>query len=440
VTIDPAVPLAETIDDLVHEDLLVVGSLPPAGRDLDLLARPTEYQRVTDWLVSAGFVNELYSWVRFAGCTVEALDLVPSAVFGRHGQAADELFTEARKLPGFRHLARPAPHHVLLMLSEDSETLSDKRRTSIKRALDEDPQAWHKAEERAAAWRAKHSLETLKLAYETGAPITRRRRAAALAEAVYGPGRTRSRARARAWSDVLRTPPQRGCVISLSGLDGAGKSSQSEALASTLRQLGLDVTIQWTRLEWTTLWENRWLGILGWPVRATLSLVARAQRRREPEGTDAPPSLEPSALRERSSVISQVWVGIVALAHTAAQRRETRAQLARGQVVICDRYTLDTAVHLRFRYGERRNFGWQIRLVESRSPRPVVAFLLDVPAATAYARKAEQYSLEDLERQASLYRQESLRLGVRRLDGELPREQLCTEIGLEVWRALRKSK
>ena len=56
------------------------------------------------------------------------------------------------------------------------------------------------------------------------------------------------------------------------------------------------------------------------------------------------------------------------------------------------------------------------------------------------ARKAEQYSLEDLERQASLYREESLRLGVRRLDGELPREQLCAEIGLEVWRALRKSK
>jgi thymidylate kinase len=201
------------------------------------------------------------------------------------------------------------------------------------------------------------------------------------------------------------------------------------------------VAVQWTRLEWTTLWENPWLGVLGWPARTALRLVSRLRSHgeaSEDEGVTARP-LEPSAVRERSALISQVWVAIVALAHATAQRRETRQHLRGGNVVLCDRYTLDTAVHLRFRYGEQRNYRSQIGLVQRLSPRPIAAYLLDVPAATAYARKSEQYSPEELERQATLYRQESPRLGVRRLDGELPREQLCAEIATEVWRALRSA-
>ena len=58
------------------------------------------------------------------------------------------------------------------------------------------------------------------------------------------------------------------------------------------------------------------------------------------------------------------------------------------------------------------------------------------PQFSAYARKAEQYSLEDLTRQARLYREEAEHLGARTLDGERPREELCAEIAEEVWRAL----
>ena len=131
-----------------------------------------------------------------------------------------------------------------------------------------------------------------------------------------------------------------------------------------------------------------------------------------------------------------MWTTVIALAHASAQRRETRPRLRRGEVVLCDRYTLDFAAHLRFRYGEQRPFRLQTRLVERLSPRPVRAYFLDVPAESAYARKAEQYSLDDLTRQARLYRDEAERLGVRTLDGERPREELCAEIAEDVWRAL----
>jgi thymidylate kinase len=135
-------------------------------------------------------------------------------------------------------------------------------------------------------------------------------------------------------------------------------------------------------------------------------------------------------------LISNVWVTIVAVAHGLAQRRETRPHLRGGTVVLCDRYTLDSAAHLRFRYGEKQPYSFQVKLLAWLSPTPQRSFFIDVPAETAYARKAEQYSLDDLTRQAVLYRQEAGRLGVRTLDGERPREELCAVIAEDVWRAL----
>jgi thymidylate kinase len=136
-------------------------------------------------------------------------------------------------------------------------------------------------------------------------------------------------------------------------------------------------------------------------------------------------------------VLSHVWVSIVALAHASAQRRSARPHLRRGRVVICDRYSLDSAAHLRYRYGPARRFRFQTTLVNRLSPLPLRAFFLDVPPETAYARKAEQYDLHALTAQARLYREEHRRLGVKRLDGERPREDLCAEIIEEVWRGLR---
>jgi len=436
--------LARNVDDVASGALLVVGSAPPEGRDLDLVARPEQHTELAAWLWSGGLVEEGAERVRFKDCTVEAIDLLPAAGFGLADALIDDLFAEAHRLPQFRHLVRAAPHHRLLMLARwaaEDGALSEKRRARIAGVLDEEPEAWRKAESQAAGWRASSALAAVRRAYDTDAPLTRAERADALAESIYAAGRTPSRARVRGWLAVIPKRRANGRVVSFSGLDGAGKSSQIEGLQRALELLGFDVVVQWTRLEWTTLWENPWLGVLGWPARKTLRLVSRMRGRRRADASDggtAAAPLEPSAVRERSNVISQVWVAIVAFAHGQAQRRETREHLRGGKVVLCDRYTLDTAVHLRFRYGELRNYGFQIGLVQRLSPRPVAAYLLDVPAATAHARKAEQYSLQDLERQADLYRQEHARLDVRRLDGELPREELCSEIATEVWRALHR--
>ena len=47
-----------------------------------------------------------------------------------------------------------------------------------------------------------------------------------------------------------------------------------------------------------------------------------------------------------------------------------------------------------------------------------------------------RYLTEQPASRTRFYREEHAHLGVRRLDGELPREELCARIASEVWDAL----
>jgi thymidylate kinase len=106
-------------------------------------------------------------------------------------------------------------------------------------------------------------------------------------------------------------------------------------------------------------------------------------------------------------------------------------------VVICDRYILDSKVQLRYDYGESRRFAFQMWLIRLLSPKADRSFLLDVSPETASARKAD-YDLSENARRARLYAEESSRLGVRRVDAERPRCEVCAELAADVWSALEK--
>lgn len=440
--------IVQQIDAVVEHRILAFSPLPPEGRDVDLLVRPTEQSALAALLAQEGFHERGWEWARFRACSAEAVDLVPAMSLVLPETELESLFSEALPIEGMRNLARPAPHHFLLLLArytvEGDGALPEKRRVRVKRALAEDPEAWDAAARRASSWSGEAALVGLRIAYETAAPASRRSRVRANAERLRALGWRPYRAWMRAWLNLLaqRRPP--GRLISFSGLDGAGKTSQAQALKESLERLGFDVDIAWARLEWTTLWENRWLGLIAAPARGALRLVSwltSSRRRGRPPSRDEAsnsPALEPARVRERSELISQVWVSIIAAAHGWAQRRTTRAHLRRGAVVISDRYTLDAAVQLRYLYGPQRLFRFQTWLLRRLLPTPLLAYLVDVPPETAHRRKPEQYDLEALARQALLYRELAERLGVKVIDGERAREELCAEIAAEAWGMLRR--
>lgn len=437
------------VDGAAGEPALVYGSLPPAGRDLDLLVRPRELGRLRAALLAAGLAERGRQLVRFGCGAAYSVELEPAEAWKLPAAELQELFDRSSPLSGFAHLRQPAPHHRLLILAfivlggERRPQLSQGRRERIAAAVADQPRAWELAGERAAAWGDPAALARLRDAYE--------HRAGAARAPSQAPRRHRRVGR-----------PRRGALVALSGIDGAGKSFQAQALGAALRDLGHETVVVWLPLG-----QNRSLDRIARPVKRLLARRvvappggaadgpgasgARAGALvREPAADGARAGAlvrEPGAggaragalVRERSPAVNSGWAVVVALANALTHLRHSAPHLLAGRVVVFDRYVLDSVVRLHFSYGRDRPFTLQRRLIRLLSPRPLCAFFLDISAETSLARKEDRWRAEELRAHVELYRRELPRSGVRRLDGERPAAELAAEIAEAVWRALPES-
>jgi thymidylate kinase len=394
----------------------VFGSLPPAGRDLDLLARPEEEQALSSGLSEHGFLRHGRIWARFEECTADVVELVAAAKWRLPAPELQALFDEALPLEGHRRLVQPAPRHFLLILARKlaaGAELDDKRRRRVDAVLEANPGSLEAAWRAAEAWGASPALTALEQALRAGGRP--------------GPAQ-RGRAPLRRLRRLARAP-RRGVLVTFSGLDGAGKSLQATSLQASLDRLGHPAVVEWTSLAA----HPPPLEAITWG----LGLLARLRRSsRAPDGgRGATPADPVKALRQRSPVVSSAWSTLVTVSNGLTHFRTASRHLWLGRHVICDRYMLDSEVHLRYAYGEARRFALQSALIRLLSPRPDRAYLLDVSGDEATRRKQE-YSVEDNRRRAQLYRDHHARLGVRRIDGTRPPGEICAEIAEDVWRLL----
>jgi thymidylate kinase len=434
----------ELVDSAVAGRVLVYGSLPPDGRDLDLLVREREERLIIARLADAGFASKSGEWARFTGCSAEIVELTGAASWHLPSDELDLLFAEGQEIEGLHNLVRPSAHHALLILARrltgGAGVLDQKLRARVERALLEDPEAWARARERADRWRAASSLKALHDAWRTGARVPRMRRAAARRERVRAGAGPHHAARRLLGAVARQLPrPHRGAVIAFSGLDGAGKSSQAAALRDTLDRLGYDAIVVRTRITW-----DDWLWTVARPIKRLVGLPLRAWSRArsalgasEPlpahERDDDAPAHDPvTRMREASSILTDLWTLTIVVANASSQWRLMHRQLLRGGIVICDRYTLDSIVALRYSYGSERPLRAARMALSRLYPRPVRAYLIDVLPETALARKGE-WGIAWLTRHRELYLEECERLGVRVLDGEQPDAETSAQVAGELW-------
>ncbi len=369
--------------------MLVVGLLPPAGRDLDVLAWPDDRRAIAARLAAEGFRPRGRNWVRFARGSADVVDLAAAEAYGVPEDELREAFAEGIPLDGMHRLVRPAPHHALLILARLGMTAKCVGR--LEQALAEDPRALARAEGAAAHWHA--DLRRLQ-------------------------------ARPR----VVRRPRRRHrAVIALSGVDGCGKSSQARAAEAALVRLGHRAEAVWmpitanTAVRGVSAVSRRALRALRW-----LPGLGRLDRRAAAGGS----FLAAPGEARHAGLATRLWVAYVALANAVTHRRLAR----RSDVVVFDRYVLDSIVRMRYLWGDR--FALATWLVRHVSPGPSLAFLLDVPAETAHRRKPEQWTEAELVRFRELYLEEAQRLSVTVLDGTLPEEELSARIADEAWQLL----
>jgi len=185
--------------------------------------------------------------------------------------------------------------------------------------------------------------------------------------------------------------PQRGRLITLSGIDGAGKTAHANALSRALATSEVDNRVVWSRLGCSPMYR----AISRLAQRFGMSSESVAARHDSP----APAS------NRTASWASTAWAWLNALDIALVYQAKVRLPLLRGKVVICDRYTYDAAVEIAHRLGEGNPAALAPACVlMALTPAPHAAYLLDVPGAVASKRSLDPEDARDLDRQRHLYR------------------------------------
>lgn len=168
-------------------------------------------------------------------------------------------------------------------------------------------------------------------------------------------------------------------LVSFSGIDGAGKSTQIEALYTSLRELRLDVIV-------LTFWDS----VAAFrPIReAAVQILFKSDKG---VGTPSAP-VNRRDKNVRSLPLTLVRLCMYLVDAIVLRIVVNEAMHLDRDVVIFDRYIYDELANLTLQSRFMRAY---VNLIIKLAPKPHVSFLLDADPAQACARKPE-YPLEFL--------------------------------------------
>lgn len=162
-----------------------------------------------------------------------------------------------------------------------------------------------------------------------------------------------------------------GRIVTFSGIDGAGKTTQINSLTDHLGEQGY-------RVARVTFWDD--IAVLS-RFRAGVSLRT-LHNKRSPDQTPA--------LRSDKNI--QIWyltlIRSIFYLFDCLRLRRTALKLKNGEsdFIIFDRYIYDQIVQVRARHWLARKY---IRLLAAIAPTPDAGFILDASPDDAFGRKPE---------------------------------------------------
>lgn len=220
----------------------------------------------------------------------------------------------------------------------------------------------------------------------------------------------------------LRTQPS--MLISLSGIDGSGKTRQAQALREAFTTCEVKANYVWMRGS-TSRWLNRVKRVgetaLGSHFKGGTQVTDRSVERRQ----------RIRNIDNRWVRMAYRWLHFLELA-LFYQARVT-IPLVLGRVVICDRYIVDHVADWMDLLGDRQaSKSCPAHLLKLVTPTPSVGVLLEVPAEVALSRRDGEFPRQSIETRIEMIRALAESHKLQSVDANRPIEQVSEELVLSI--------
>lgn len=212
---------------------------------------------------------------------------------------------------------------------------------------------------------------------------------------------------------------QKPMLITLSGLDGSGKTSFASGLCKAFEKCEIETQYIWARVGSTRISQ------LASKVYNEVFKKYKSDSKSKSSG-----SLYKDFIRKENlfkKKVSTLWHIINILDFCVFYNFKVRKALFIGKVVICDRYIPDIFADV-YVHTPNKKPDLVLKLLLILLPKPRVSILLKVPPEIAYERSKEKDCMEYLYRQDELYKHVSEMLDLEIVDAEGEFLNICNPL------------
>jgi len=219
-------------------------------------------------------------------------------------------------------------------------------------------------------------------------------------------------------------------LIVFTGIDGSGKTTQSELLVKCLKNDGIKTLYVWSR------WEPLFLRpfINRWKCKVTKD---------SPESNSKIDKIKDKKKNLLSNPIFRwLWLVSFLIDYSLQIFVKIRISLLKRQIIISDRIFYDSVIDQAINLGNRKN--WLLDALDSfwfrcLFPKPDIVIYVDCPEDIAFTRnmaKNDTPNIEYLKERRKLYLQLADKYRWFKIDGTLPVDKIAVQIKDKIYKKL----